>query len=37
MKVFKKLQQARVALLDANLKKSGKNKVVYDSTEEPGS
>lgn len=26
MKVFKKLQQARVALLDANLKKSGKNK-----------
>ena len=26
MKVFKKLQQARVTLLDANLKKSGKNK-----------
>ena len=26
MKVFKKLQQARVNLLDANLKKSGKNK-----------
>jgi hypothetical protein len=26
MKVFKKLQQARVSLLDANLKKSGKNK-----------
>jgi hypothetical protein len=25
MKVFKKLQQARVTLLDANLKKSGKN------------
>lgn len=26
MKVFKKLQQARVTLLDSNLKKSGKNK-----------
>ena len=26
MKVFKKLKQARVTLLDANLKKSGKNK-----------